>query len=275
MSTSRNRDANRGVATSSPQPLAESSSNAVPEWAGQIIDLLTKLVNKAEEKRPPSWAEMANALPEFPIETRQSPPVKPKPILAKPNKAVPTPKLGESGSGYTRISNGRLIRNKRPAPRTLVQRQARNWRSNATKELVSFLKEKGIGPEDPKPVNDLAYTKLVNDLESSKAYQAYINNVDEPLEVQAWRREKAAKVSIDTTTPQCVEAQKELSPVNRTPAKRDASIEAPKGDFPIARARSRSRSVSRVRPQNGQGQLSKPSRKGEVLHREGTGVNRV
>lgn len=97
------------------------------------------------------------------------------------------PPKGQSGSGYTRIPNGKLVRNKRPATKSLPVRQAKNWRSRATTDLVAFLKERGIGSDDPKPVGDANYRALVLDLEYSKAYFAYVKGEDEPVEVQDWK----------------------------------------------------------------------------------------
>jgi len=114
--------------------------------------------------------------------------VEPSQPAQAPTRGAPAkPPKGQSGSGYTRIPNGKLVRNKRPATKSLPARQAKNWRSRATTDLVAFLKERGIGSDDPKPVGDANYRALVLDLEYSKAYFAYVKGEDEPVEVQDWK----------------------------------------------------------------------------------------
>lgn len=105
---------------------------------------------------------------------------------SKPQKEA-APKMGETGSGYTRLANGKFVKNRRPKARPIQDRQAKNWRARSTTALVQFLKERGIGKDDPKPTDDAVYQALVSDLEISKLYMEYIKNDDEPLEVQEWR----------------------------------------------------------------------------------------
>jgi len=100
----------------------------------------------------------------------------------------PTPKMGESGSGYTRLANGKFVKNRRPKARPIQDRQSKNWRAKSTTALVQFLKLRGIGKNDPKPVDDATYQALVSDLEMSKLYSEYLKNEDEPLEVHEWRQ---------------------------------------------------------------------------------------
>jgi hypothetical protein len=95
--------------------------------------------------------------------------------------------MGEPGSGYTRLANGKFVKNRRPKARPIQDRQAKNWRARSTTALVQFLKERGIGKEDPKPTDDPVYQALVSDLEMSKLYMEYLKNEAEPLEVQEWR----------------------------------------------------------------------------------------
>jgi hypothetical protein len=106
---------------------------------------------------------------------------------SKVPKESTAPKMGESGSGYTRLANGKFVKNRRPKARPIQDRQAKNWRARSTTALVQFLKERRIGKEDPKPTDDSVYQALVSDLEMSKLYMEYLKNEDEPLEVQEWR----------------------------------------------------------------------------------------
>jgi len=104
-----------------------------------------------------------------------------------PKAQPPKPAKGLSGSGYTRIPNGKLVKNKRPAQKPMPMRQAKNWRLKATTALVSFLKEAGVSKDDPKPLTNQRYQQLVADLAYAKAFYAYVRETNEPVEVQDWR----------------------------------------------------------------------------------------
>lgn len=132
------------------------------------------------------------------------------------SKKGSTPKMGESGSGYTRLANGKFIKNKRPKARPIQDRQSKNWRARSTTALVQFLKERGIGKDDPKPEDDPRYIELVDDLDNAKLYQEYLRNEDEPLEVQEWR---ALLASEETS-----------SEVSSKPNRVKGKEPAPKGD---------------------------------------------
>lgn len=169
---------------------SRSSNSEAPVWAESLLAamaeqtrLLSLLVQRGEfPPRVNPWFPSGSLPTSQPAATRPQGEAR-----QQPAKQDAKPKLGESGSGYTRISNGRLVRNKRPMSRPLVERQARNWRSKATKDLVSFLKSRNIGPNDPKPSNDGEYKELVQELASAKAFSAYVKSTQEPLEVQDWR----------------------------------------------------------------------------------------
>jgi len=178
------------------RPPTGDASNEAPEWAKQLSKVVADLAESVAKLtatpgltgagKTASFANVAKQAASQPVaKPPQAKPVKPEP-------KAPAPRIGESGSGYTRISNGRLVRNKRPKARPLQERQAKNWRSRATQDLVSFLKERNLGKDDPKPVNDPVYTKLVAALESAKAYMAYVGSTDQPMSVEDWRRSNLA-----------------------------------------------------------------------------------
>jgi hypothetical protein len=168
-----------------------------PKWARQLlagIENLNSRVGLIESgAMRPSFSEAASevsdggaALQRPPEQVNLAPAESWQLIQrSQPKRGPPAPKMGESGSGYTLLPNGKLVRNKRPAHKPLPVRQAINWRSNATTNLVSFLKEKGIGKSDQKPINDPVYSQLVIDLAKAKAYYAYANGGTQ--EVHVWR----------------------------------------------------------------------------------------
>lgn len=170
---------------------------APPLWASQLlaqIEGLSSRIGLIESGAiRPSFSEAASEAGGVPIQTPSTgttpdtgslliPKALKKPVAIK-QPAVP---MGESGSGYTRLPNGKLVRNKRPAHKPLQQRQASNWRGTATSNLVAYLKQVGLSKDDPKPVTDPAYATLVADLENSKEYFSYVKSGGTD-EVQTWR----------------------------------------------------------------------------------------
>jgi hypothetical protein len=138
--------------------------------------------------KPKSFNEAAGAKPATPAQTgKPNNAAEPAQLAQAEKSAPPKPPKGVSGSGYTRIPNGKLVRNRRPAVKPLPLRQAKNWRARATTELVAFLKEREIGVDDPKPTEDTQYLELVSELENSKAYLAYVKLTDEPFQVHEFR----------------------------------------------------------------------------------------
>jgi len=173
--------------------LADNSA-APPVWAmglmASIENLNSRLGLLETGQHRPSYLQAAGGSPAPSLsggisirERPASPATPPQPAPRQPQK----PPKGESGSGFTRIPNGKLVRNKRPVAKPLPVRQAKNWRQKATTNLVEGLKTLGIGPADPKPVNDEGYRDAVIDLTWSKAYYAYVRTSDNPLEVGPWR----------------------------------------------------------------------------------------
>lgn len=171
-----------------------------PQWARQILSGIENLNSRVglieSGSIRPSFSEVASDVSEGGV-TLQAPPAQStvtRPanqdwqtvISQRTLKSPPQPRMGESGSGYTLLPNGKTVRNKRPAHKPLVLRQAINWRSNATTELVSYLKEKGIRKSDPKPAADLVYLQLVESLAKAKAYYAYTKDGG-TNEVHIWR----------------------------------------------------------------------------------------
>jgi len=152
----------------------------------------------------------------------------------KAPKGPAAPKMGESGSGYTQLPNGKMVRNKRPAHKPLPVRQAINWRGNATTELVSFLKEKGIGKSDPKPVRDPLYQTLVYNLALAKAYHAYTKNGGTD-QVQVWR--EANKDA--TALPQLEESQSWADEVNSSVASQGPEATVVASEIPISEQNAR------------------------------------
>jgi len=162
--------------------------NTPPEWARVLlaqVEGISSRVGLIEANNHKSYAVAAGGVPPAPqIEV----PVK---QASADKKADPEkPPKGQSGSGYTRIPNGKLVKNKRPTVKPLPLRQAKNWRTKSTTALVAFCKERGIGPDDPKPTGDTRYQQLVADLEKSKAFLAYVRSSDDPKEVSAWLAER-------------------------------------------------------------------------------------
>jgi len=164
-----------------------------PQWAlgliGQMENISSRIgLLETARHKPKSFSEaagnpaspVATGLPLIAVAPSQPAPTAGKAVADKPPKGV-------SGSGFTRIPNGKLVRNKRPTAKPLPLRQAKNWRAKATTSLVAFLKERGIGVNDAKPTGDSQYQRLVADLEYSKAYLAYVKSTDAPVQVHEWR----------------------------------------------------------------------------------------
>lgn len=116
------------------------------------------------------------------------------------SEAKPKVPMGESGSGYTRLPNGKLVRNKRPQPKPLQLRQAKNWRSTATTNLVGWLKATGIGPDDPKPMAEPQYQNLVTNLAMAKDYMSYVKSNEQPIQVHEWRNAYQGIYTFDAVT---------------------------------------------------------------------------
>jgi hypothetical protein len=184
------------VRVSQPNPQIEEP----PQWARQILSGIENLNSRVglieSGSIRPSFSEVASDVSDGGV-SLQAPPAIPmsvRPanqdwqtvISQRTLKSPPQPRMGESGSGYTLLPNGKTVRNKRPAHKPLTVRQAINWRSNATTELVSFLKERGIGKSDPKPASDLVYLQLVESLAKAKAYYVY-SRLGGTQEVHVWR----------------------------------------------------------------------------------------
>jgi len=220
----------------SPNP----ASTEAPDWAQSLLASVESLNSRlglleAGQHRP-SYVVAAGGSP-APSESGGVPLTGQAAVARQPNpsrnSAPQKPPKGQSGSGYTRIPNGKLVRNKRPTAKPLPYRQAKNWRSNATANLVSGLKSAGVGPEDPKPTHNSAYREAVIDLNWSKAYYAYVRSSDDPLEVGPWRAqnpppnwEDLAEESEDEDDTS--EAEEGPAPGAPAPAPIAAS-EAPKG----------------------------------------------
>lgn len=192
--------------------------------------MLERLAPQAPIQGPPvaTQARAYNTVVQGPAPAQPAPTAKPQTTLVvQPTMSVggsstattssKKPPMGESGSGYTRLANGKLVKNKRPKERKLQERQARNWRSNATTALVQWLKEAGISREDPKPEHDPVYLQLVEDLENAKSYMDYVNNDETPLDVTAWKREN---FSVQESSP----AGKAVEPVSGPNTELSASL---------------------------------------------------
>jgi len=189
--------------------------NAPPAWAmglmAQIENLNSRLgLIESDGFKPKSFSEAAASAATSPGGGVPLASVAALPQPAPSAKAeTPKPPKGQSGSGYTRIPNGKLVRNKRPAAKPLPLRQAKNWRSRATTSLVDFLKRNSVGPDDPKPMHDVHYRELIRDLEYSKAYLAYVRKTDEPVEVHDWKSNHPPP-NVETSPPRATG-----SPVNK------------------------------------------------------------
>jgi len=192
----------QGPNNGSPVPTGNSNSvqsdmSEPPQWAKQLLAEIGNLNSRvglieAGASRP-GYTTVAST-------SKGSGGVKlPQPVIQAPigpagQSVVPMvpaqralqPQMGESGSGYTRLPNGKMVRNKRPAHRPLVVRQAKNWRSTATTNLVKFLKERNIGHSNIKPVNEPVYQDLILQLAMAKDYQSYVKNGGTD-EVHVWR----------------------------------------------------------------------------------------
>jgi len=164
-----------------------------PPWALGLLSQMENISSRiglleTARHQPKSFSEAAGSTAN-PVATGEPQ------IVVAPSQPAPAPKKGAtdkppkgvSGSGFTRIPNGKLVRNKRPTAKPLPLRQAKNWRAKATTGLVAFLKERGIGVDDTKPTEDSRYQSLVTDLENSKAYMAYVKSTEAPVQVHEWR----------------------------------------------------------------------------------------
>jgi len=108
-------------------------------------------------------------------------------------QGVPVP--GESGSGYTRLPNGKLVKNQKPKARPLQEAQAKNWQERAQNALRDYVATAFARP--PKevqanpPQGDARYDTLVADLEWAKAYRLLVHQTPsgtQPITVDEYRR---------------------------------------------------------------------------------------
>jgi len=226
-----------GISTvpSAPQP---PQIEEPPKWAKQLfaaIESIDSRIGSIEAgANRPNFSEVASEVSDGGVDLTGTPKAV-QPSAAKQRKGdspqvpkdPPQPKMGESGSGYTLLPNGKMVRNKRPAHKPLPVRQAINWRGNATTELVSFLKEKGIGKSDIKPVGDPVYDHLVEDLAKAKAYYAYTKNGG-TLQVHVWRDQHKDEIF---SSPPEEEAQSWADEVNES-TQPDAPVAAASATAP-------------------------------------------
>jgi hypothetical protein len=165
----------------------------MPEWASQMtkmLQLMATRLDKVEKKT--DWSEDYPQLPiGQPGPVVQWPQMAPMPYIRQPAKAA-EPKMGEQGSGYTRLPNGKTVKNRRPKTRSLPERQALNWRTKATEALIAFRKEHNLtkGEDCPAELQEVQ-DPLVLDLTRSKAYEAYVHGGGEQ-KVHEWRQANSA-----------------------------------------------------------------------------------
>jgi len=183
-----------------PKGAADNSANSSqepPDWAKQLLlslELINSRVGLLESGAiRPSFSKAASdstggvqLTPS--TENNPSMPSSGAPANRLASNAGTAPKMGQSGSGYTLLPNGKMVRNKRPSHKPLNLRQAANWRSKATTSLVTFLKQEGVSPGDPKPVTNPVYRTLVLDLANAKEYYSFVKNGG-TLEVQDWKNQ--------------------------------------------------------------------------------------
>lgn len=276
------------AAKAAPGTSGQAESADTPPWAAALLaqnDALLKRVTALEAVRampgPVNWADeairqAATAAPRLYVpEVDATVPVdvRPKAVKATAQNEPQKPPKGVSGSGYTRIPNGKLVRNKRPVARSLPERQAKNWRSTATANLVNALKERGIGPSDPKPVDNVGYQRLVVDLAYAKAYYAYVRESDNPVEVQDWRVENppptfSSVVAVDakSTVPALPDGVFALGnePIRDNPKLRPDD-EAPVGAAGSTPAVASPPRANPVPPKGGEPVVVPPAKAGSVL----------
>jgi len=225
----------------------EPSADAPPKWAlalmGQIENMNSRLgLIETKGFQPKSFSEAAGKTPATSARTEE-----PK-ITAGPAQqdqaanTAPKPPKGVSGSGFTRIPNGKLVRNKRPAVKPLPLRQAKNWRAKATTNLVAFLKERGIGSDDAKPTEDTQYRGLVSDLENSKAYLAYVKSTNEPVQVHEF------KGLLPDLSAQIEQAKKPNDSVNAVSGAKPVQKSSAVVDFRVHTENSEASSSNAVKP---------------------------
>jgi len=112
----------------------------------------------------------------------------------QPQGVKPPP--GESGSGYTRLPNGKLVRNQKPKARSLQETQAKNWQERAQSALRDYVTGHFQRPpkevQEKPPKGDGTYDGLVADLEWAKAYRLLVHQALEkgtsPEGVDEFRR---------------------------------------------------------------------------------------
>jgi hypothetical protein len=150
----------------------------------------TAVTSQSPQRGAQNWAEMVEETKDaFP--SGSLPAAKQRPEFVQGTSRNAAPALGAPGSGYTRISNGKLVKNKRPKQRSLPERQALNWRTRATEALISLRQANGLQKGDQCPAEIAeAHSRLIADLEMSKAYQAYVEETGDPKEVHVWRAER-------------------------------------------------------------------------------------
>jgi len=120
-----------------------------------------------------------------------------RPEAKKPQP--PKPPMGESGSGFTKLKSGKLVKNKRPKARAVQERQSRNYRVHARDEFVKYAKEAypGRKPTDDPPTEDEHWDKLLSNLEYAKVYRGYVKASRKPstcYELPAFRKVVPAPV---------------------------------------------------------------------------------
>jgi len=111
------------------------------------------------------------------------------PALKQEKSSAQKPPRGESGSGWTRTRKGKLVKNRRPRQRPLVERQSRNAIKSARQALIDHVKSMGVERDSPPGPNlDPVYYDRLASLDEAKAYRAYVRETDSPKKIWEWRQ---------------------------------------------------------------------------------------